>query len=114
MILGKAFEKFADGSPVCVMNRGSLEYALSEGFVNDIFPSTALPQDTRDLLFPDVVDVTGGVVCQVFPSSYAGCPWVPAAAGALGKVFPLPSQEPLTIRQKRTPNIFVLDENKIE
>ena len=68
MILGKAFEKFVEGSPVCVMIRGSLEYALSEEFVNEIFASTAVRQYTRDLLFSDVVDVMGSVVCQVFPS----------------------------------------------
>jgi IS4 transposase len=68
MILGKAFEKFADGSPVCVMIRGSLEYALSEEFVNEIFETTAVRQYTRDLLFSDVVDVMASVVCQVFPS----------------------------------------------
>jgi hypothetical protein len=71
MILGKAFETFVGDSPVCVMIRGSLEYALSEEFVNQIFANTALRQYTRDLLFSDVVDVMGGVVCQVFPSVYA-------------------------------------------
>lgn len=71
MILGKAFEKFVDGSPVCVMIRGSLEYALSEEFVDQIFANTAQRQYTRDLLFSDVVDVMGGVVCQVFPSVHA-------------------------------------------
>lgn len=68
MILSKAFEKFVEGSPVCVMVRGTLEYALPESFVNDIFEQTALKQYTRDLLFSDVVDVMGSVVCQVFPS----------------------------------------------
>lgn len=68
MILGKAFEDFADGSPVCVMIRGSLEYALSEEFVDEIFETTAAKQYTRDLLFSDVVDVMASVVCQVFPS----------------------------------------------
>lgn len=68
MILGKAFDKFVDGSPVCVMIRGSLEYALSESFVNEVFEATALSQYTRDLLFSDVVDVMASVVCQVFPS----------------------------------------------
>jgi IS4 transposase len=72
MVLGKAFEKFVDGSPVCVMIRGSLEYALSAEFVNEIFAQTALRQYTRDLLFSSVVDLMGGVVCQVFPSVYAG------------------------------------------
>jgi len=68
MILSKAFEKFVQGSPVCVMVRGSLEYALPEQFVNQIFEDTAVKQYTRDLLFSDVVDVMGSVVCQVFPS----------------------------------------------
>jgi len=71
MILSKAFEKFAEGTPVCVMIRGSLEYALPEQFVNDLFEGTAQRQYTRELLFSDVVDVMGGVVCQVFPSVHA-------------------------------------------
>lgn len=68
MILSKAFEKFVEGSPVCVMIRGTLEYALPESFVNQLFESTARKQYTRNLLFSDVVDVMGSVVCQVFPS----------------------------------------------
>ncbi len=68
MILAKAVDKFADGSPVCVMIRGTLEYALSEGFVNQLFERTAQRQYTRELLFSDVVDVMSEVVCQVFPS----------------------------------------------
>ena len=64
----KVFDKFVDETPVCVMLRGSLEYALSEEFVNQIFETTAVRQYTRDLLFSDVVDVMSGVVCQVFPS----------------------------------------------
>lgn len=68
MILAKAFEKFADGSPVCVMIRGTLEHALPEEFVNQLFERTAQRQYTRELLFSDVVDVMNGVVCQVFPS----------------------------------------------
>ena len=68
MILTKAFEKFAEGTPVCVMIRGSLEYALPETFVNQIFENTARKQYTRSLLFSQIVDVMGGVVCQVFPS----------------------------------------------
>ena len=68
MILSKVFDKFVDETPVCVMLRGSMEYALSEEFVNQIFETTAVRQYTRDLLFSDVVDVMSGVVCQVFPS----------------------------------------------
>ena len=68
MILARAFETFVAGSPVCVMIRGSLEYALSESFVNQLFERTAQRQYTRELLFSEVVDVMSGVVCQVFPS----------------------------------------------
>lgn len=68
MILGKAFDAFVKGSPVCVMIRGCLEYALAEKFVNKVFEETAVRQYTRDLLFSDVVDVMGSIVCQVFPS----------------------------------------------
>lgn len=67
-MFSKAFEKFLEGSPVCIMIRGSLEYALPVTFVNQIFESTALKQYTRNLLFSDVVDVMASVVCQVFPS----------------------------------------------
>jgi IS4 transposase len=72
MILSKAFDCFAERTPVCVMIRGTLEYSLSEDFVNQIFEETAEKQYTRDLLFSDVVDLMGGVVCQVFPSVNAG------------------------------------------
>lgn len=68
MILSRCFDTFVAGSPVCVMIRGGLEYALSEKFVNQVFETTATRQYTRNLLFSDVVDVMGGVVCQVFPS----------------------------------------------
>jgi len=68
MILSRCFDLFVAGSPVCVMIRGSLEYALSESFVNQLFETTATRQYTRNLLFSDVVDVLGGVVGQVFPS----------------------------------------------
>src|SRR5688500_7589920 len=68
MILSKAFEKFAAGSPVCVMIRGTLEHALPESFVDELFEKTATKQYTRTLLFSEVVDVMANVVCQVFPS----------------------------------------------
>jgi len=68
MILSKAFDKFVEETPVCVMIRGSLEFALSDQCVNQIFETTAQRQYTRELLFSDVVDVMGSVVCQVFPS----------------------------------------------
>lgn len=50
------------------MIRGTLEHALPDSFVNQIFEESAARQYTRELLFCDVVDVMGSVVCQVFPS----------------------------------------------
>ena len=44
MILGKALDGFANGTPVCMMIRSSLEYASSEEFVNEIFEATAEKQ----------------------------------------------------------------------
>jgi IS4 transposase len=68
MILTKAFETFVDGSPVCVMIRGAIEYALSAKFVDQVFDEVAKRQYTHELLFSQIVDVMGDVVCQVFPS----------------------------------------------
>jgi len=101
MILSKAFERFVEGTPVCVMIRGSLEYALPEQFVNELFQSTAQRQYTRNLLFSDVVDVMGSVVCQVFPSVHAAyqkqCERFSVSRRALyGKINHV---EPRTIRE---------------
>jgi hypothetical protein len=101
MILNKAFERFVEGTPVCVMIRGSLEYALPEQFVNELFESTAQRQYTRELLFSDVVDVMGSVVCQVFPSVHAAyqkqCERFSVSRRALyGKINHV---EPRTIRE---------------
>lgn len=68
MLLASVFDKFAEGSPVCVMVRGTLEHALPEKCVNDLFEETAESQYTRDLLFSQIVSVMGDVVGQVHPS----------------------------------------------
>lgn len=72
MIFSKPIEVFAERSPMSVMIRGSLEYALGDDFINELFEQTAVRQYTRSLLFSDVVDVMAGVVCQVYPSVGAG------------------------------------------
>ena len=72
MIFSKPIELFAERSPMSVMIRGSLEYALGEEFINELFEQTAVRQYTRSLLFSGVVDVMVGVVCQVYPSVGAG------------------------------------------
>lgn len=72
MIFSKAMDAFVERSPMSVMIRGSLEYALEEEFVNEVFQQTAVRQYTRELLFSDVADVMSSVVCQVYPSVGAG------------------------------------------
>jgi IS4 transposase len=69
MLLDQVFEKFVARSPVSVMVRGTLEYALQPKLLNDLFEQHAEDQYTRTLLFSTVVDlislVTSGVHSSV-------------------------------------------------
>src|SRR5271166_2372774 len=71
MFLGRIFERFANASPVTVMLRGSLEYALQPEFLDDLFRETARHQYTHKLLFSTLVDLTSLVVCRMQPSHHA-------------------------------------------
>src|SRR5262249_4776764 len=73
MILSPIFEKFTEKSPLSVMARGAIEYALSESALNRVFDENAEQQYTRTLLFSTVFDlmsvvVTGayGAVCSAY------------------------------------------------
>src|SRR4051794_13920581 len=68
MILGEVFERFASESPVTVMTRALFENALPAGDIDRLFDQTAARQYTRELLFSQVVDLMGLVVCKVRPS----------------------------------------------
>lgn len=81
MLLGKIFERFANGSPITVMLRGTLEYALRPELLNQVFTQTAQQQYTHKLLFSTLVDVTSLVVCRVHPSHNAAYQADPAAIG---------------------------------
>jgi hypothetical protein len=72
MLLNTAFERFAKNSPVAVMVRGLLEQVLDPTAVNALFDEHAQKQYTRELLFSDVVDVMGEVVCGSQRSVNAG------------------------------------------
>jgi hypothetical protein len=65
MLLGKIFERFANGSPVTVMLRGTLEYTLRPELLDQLFAETATRQYTHKLLFSTLVDVTALVVCRI-------------------------------------------------
>ena len=68
MILSDVFESFVEDSPISVMARSVLENALTPSAVDALFEDVAERQYTRDLLFSDVVDLMGMVVCKVRPS----------------------------------------------
>src|SRR5438128_1303994 len=72
MLLGKIFERFANGSPVTVMLRGTLEYALRPQLLDQMFNETARHQYTHKLLFSTLVDLTSLVVCRI-PRAAQGC-----------------------------------------
>jgi hypothetical protein len=71
MVLSEVFERFAKGSPVCVMARATLERALAPAAVDALFEDVAKRQYTRTLVFSTVVDLMGTVVCRIRPSIHA-------------------------------------------
>jgi hypothetical protein len=71
MLLGQIFERFANGSPLSVMLRGSLEYALRPELLDQLFATISVRQYTNKLLFSTLVDVTALVVCRIHPSHNA-------------------------------------------
>ena len=68
MLLGEVFDRFAAESPVSVMARAAFEHALPAEAVDALFAEHADRQYTRELLFSQLVDLMGLVVCRVQPS----------------------------------------------
>ena len=68
MLLGEVFDRFAAESPVSVMARAAFEHALPADAVDALFAEHADRQYTRELLFSQLVDLMGLVVCRVQPS----------------------------------------------
>ena len=68
MLLGEVFDRFASESPVSVMARAAFEHALSAEAVDALFAEHAERQYTRELLFSQLVDLMGLIVCRVQPS----------------------------------------------
>jgi hypothetical protein len=67
MILSPVFEQFVNESPLSVMSRATIEYALSTQFLDDLFERTAESGYTRELLFSTTVDLMSLVVCGRVP-----------------------------------------------
>lgn len=72
MLLQAVFDRFVQKSPVAVMVRGLLENTLNPATVDALFEQHADSQYTRELLFSQIVDLMGQVVCGVYPSVNAG------------------------------------------
>jgi hypothetical protein len=81
MLLGTVFDRFANGSPLTVMLRGTLEYALRPELLDLLFTQTAQQQYTHKLLFSTLVDLTALVVCRIHPSHHAAYQADPAQVG---------------------------------
>src|SRR3954463_13840161 len=71
MVLDEVFERFAEQSPVTVMARAALEHALHPTAIDALFEEVAERQYTRTLLFSQVVDLMGAVVCNARPAIHA-------------------------------------------
>jgi hypothetical protein len=71
MLLGKHFQAFVEGSPVCVMVRGILERGFDPKRLDAMFAKTAQSGYTRELLFSTTVRLMSEVVLGVSPSVHA-------------------------------------------
>ncbi len=71
MLFNSVFDRFAQKSPVAVMVRSLLEHVLTPASVDALFDEYAESQYTRELLFSQIVDLMGQVVCGIYPSANA-------------------------------------------
>src|SRR5260370_38264884 len=67
MILGPVFEQFINESPLSVMSRATIEYALPASLLDGLFDRTAERGYTKELLFSTTVDLMSLVVCGRVP-----------------------------------------------
>ena len=68
MLLGAMFDRFVEQSPLSVMFRSVLDFAMPAHALDQLFEHTAEKQYTRELLFSTTVDLLSLVVCGVQPS----------------------------------------------
>jgi hypothetical protein len=71
MILKAVFERFAQKTPITVMTRALLEYALGTDALNALFDQHARQQYAHKLLFSSLIDLMALVVCRMQPSPCA-------------------------------------------
>jgi IS4 transposase len=82
MLLGPIFERFCEHSPVSVMARGAMEYALASGPLDALFDRCAERQYTREVLFSSLVDLMALVVTGIRKSVHAAYQASPEQLGA--------------------------------
>src|SRR5262249_45563448 len=68
MILPGVFERFAAKTPVPVMARAAIEFALSRSALDQLFDQHAQRQYSRHLLFSSVFDLMSVVVTGAYQS----------------------------------------------
>ena len=71
MALGEIFERFAKESPLPVMVRGCLEWALAAKQLDQLFEETAQKQFVSELAFSTVADLMTMVVAKTRKSMHA-------------------------------------------
>jgi IS4 transposase len=71
MLLESMFEQFCQEAPESVMVRGTLEFALSADWVNELFDRNAESQYTRQLTLMTMVDLMAPVVCGIRKSVHS-------------------------------------------
>jgi hypothetical protein len=67
MILGPVFEQYINKSPLSVMSRATIEYALPPSLLDSLFERTSEHGYTRELMFSTTVDLMSLVVCGTMP-----------------------------------------------
>lgn len=70
-MLPTAFEPFVKAAPFCVLARVALESRFSPRRLDELFARAAQRQYTRELLFPQLVELMTAVVLRQQPSVYA-------------------------------------------
>jgi hypothetical protein len=67
MILGPVFEQYINKSPLSVMSRATIEFALSPSSLDSLFDRTSEHGYTKELLFSTTVDLMSLVACGTMP-----------------------------------------------
>ena len=71
MMFEPMFDRFANGTPLCVMTRALLENVLQPEPLDELFERLAQKQYTRELLFSTVVETMALVACRIYKSPRA-------------------------------------------